>query len=129
MLLPYQLDVALDVVALGFGDASRADADDLRLGPLVDVENGLLDILIAAEHGRDFAHRRGLQRHGFLEMPHEQRQSEGRAALRTVQKRHRSAQSHERERPAYGLAHLQRVDRASLLPDGDFRHVRSYSAA
>ncbi len=72
MFLSDQPDVALDVVTLGFGDAGRADTYDLRLGPFMDVENGLLDILVAAEHGRDFAHRRGLQRHGFLEMPHEQ---------------------------------------------------------
>ena len=89
MLLPDRLDVALDVIALGFGDAGRADADDLRLGALVDVENCLFDILVTAEHGRDFAHRRGLQRHGFLEMPHEQGQPERGAALRAVQQRHR----------------------------------------
>ena len=119
MLFADQPEVTLDVVALGFGDAGRADADDLRLGPLVDVEDGLLDILIAAEHGRDFAHRGGLQRHGFLEMPHEQRQSKRRASLRAVQQRHRTPQPHEGERAADRLAHLQRIDRAGLLPDRD----------
>src|SRR5271166_5600655 len=54
MAVADQLDIALDVVSLGLGDAGRADADNRRLGSLDDVEDGLLDILEAAEDGRHF---------------------------------------------------------------------------
>ena len=128
MVLADQADIAVDVVALGFGDAGRGDADDFRLGALDDVEHRLFDVFIAAENRRDLAHRGRLHRNRFLEMPDEQHEAEGGAALRAMQQRHGAAQAHEGQRRADGLAHLERIDRAGFFGRDDLGHP-DHSAA
>ncbi len=110
-----ELEIALHIVALGLGESGRAHADDGRARLGVDVHHRLLDVLEAAQHGGNLAHGGGLQRNRFLEVAHEQHHAERRAALRAVQDRHGVGQSHEGQRAADGLAHLERVDRAGLL--------------
>jgi len=81
-------EIAVHVVALGFGQAGGGDADDLRLGAVPDIQDGLLDVVHAAEDGGRLVHGGGLERNVFPEMAHEQHQAEGGAALRAVQCRH-----------------------------------------
>ena len=121
-VLADQRNKAVHVVALDLGHAGRANADQRRLGAAVDGNDGLLDILEAAEHGRDLAHGGGLHRNGFAEMAHEQHEPEGGAALAAVQQRHAALDAHEGERGADGLAHLQRIDRARFFGDYDLCH-------
>src|SRR5208283_173479 len=98
MLLPDSLDIAVDVVALGFRHAGRANANNFRFGAVIDVEPRLLHVLIAAQHRCDFTHRGRLHRYGFFEVSREQHQAERSAALRAMEQRHRAAQAHKGER-------------------------------
>jgi len=50
----------------------------------VDIHQGLLHILQAAEDGGDLVHGRGLQGNGLAEVFDEEHQAEGRAALGAV---------------------------------------------
>ena len=70
-VLADERDIAVHVVALDLGDAGGTDPDHRRLGAVRDGDNGLLDILVTAKHGRHFAHGRGLHRDRFAEMAHE----------------------------------------------------------
>src|SRR5208283_5890608 len=123
IFLPNELDVSLDVIPLGFRHTRRANPDEFRLGPIVDVEDRLLDILKPAKDGRNLTHRGRLKRNGLLEMPNEKNQSKRRAPLRAMQQRHRPPQSHEGERPADRLTHFQRINSTSLFANGDLSHL------
>jgi hypothetical protein len=68
--------IPLDVVALRFGEPCRTDRDDLRRSTLADVQQCRLDVLVAAEYRRHLVHRRRLQRNRFLEVPHQQHETE-----------------------------------------------------
>jgi len=64
-----------------FPSHRRANPDEFRLGPIVDVEDRLLDVIKPAKDGRNLAHRGRLKRNGLLEMPNEKNQSKRRAPL------------------------------------------------
>ena len=79
---------AVHVVTFGFGDAGRADRDDIRLGAIGDIDHGLLDVVLAAQDGGRLVHGGRLQGNRFAEVAHEQYQAERCTALRTVHERH-----------------------------------------
>src|SRR5208282_2361345 len=119
IFLPNELDVSLDVIPLGFRHTRRANPDEFRLGPIVDVEDRLLDVLKPAKDGGNLAHRGRLKWNGLLEMPYEKDQSERCAALRAMKQRHRAPQSHEGERPSDRLTHFQRINGTCLSANRD----------
>ena len=85
---------------------------------LWNVDNGLLDVLIAPEHCSDLAHSGGLQRHGFPEVTHEQSQSEGSTALRAVQQRHRPRSPMKASAPPMGWLIFSGLTVQAFFPTG-----------
>ena len=108
-------DVAVHVVAFGFGQAGRADGDDLGRGALADIQQGRFDVVVAAQNRGDFVHRRGLQRDGFFKVAHQQHQPERGAALRAVHDRHAGVQPEEGKARAQRRAHLERIHRTGFF--------------
>ena len=76
MRLAYQRQIGVDIIALGLGEAGGTNGDEFRLGARPYVQNGLLDIVVAAHDGGRFVHRRRLQRDRFAKVTHQQHHAE-----------------------------------------------------
>jgi hypothetical protein len=122
MPLAHRPQVGGDIFAACLRQCGRADADHLRLGAIIDVGDRLLDVIVAAEDGGEFAHRRRLQWNGLAEVAHHQHQREGGATLAAVQQRQAALDAEEGHGAAERRAQLQRVDRAGLAGSHDVGH-------
>jgi hypothetical protein len=119
VLLAGQLHIALDVIALGFGQAGGADADQCRLVRWRMFSSALLDVVIAAHDGGGLVHRVVCSGIASLKWrTSSTRPNEVQPCEPCISGMHDS-QPHEREGRAERLAHLQRVDRAGLLAVSD----------
>ena len=122
---PARLDggeLSAKVLAARLDERSGGDADQLRLGAGLQIEDRLLEVVGAAEDGRDLVHRRRLERDRLLEVADEQDQREGRAALRAVEQRHGALDAEIGEGRAERLRRLQRIDAGGLGDGNDLRH-------
>src|ERR1019366_146148 len=122
-----QLEKALQVIALDLSDSRCANADDCWVRAIGDIDDGLLHIVEAAQNCSDLALRGRLHGNGLAKMPHKQDKPKGGTALRSVQQRHRTLNSHEGQCRTNGLAHLERVYRALLLTDNHLGHIYPYA--
>jgi hypothetical protein len=112
----------LHVATLGFRETGGGNTDQRRRALFTEHAQTFDDVLVGTHDRRHLVHRRRLQRDRFAKVAHQKHLAKGRAALRSVQHRDRTAQAEKGEGGADRLAGLERIDRQRLGAAKDFSH-------